>query len=120
MQTKQSIERRSVRYYITGLEQALAEELVRVLEGHGCREANSPRAADIVFCAPRAQVLKPAVRQAAGRPVIAVSRIPETSLWLDALEAGAADYYAAPFENMHIRWMLDRHCGERASARAVA
>lgn len=120
MQNNQRKERRWIRYYLSGLEQTLAAELGCALDGHGCRVVNNPRSADILFCAPKPQVLESALRQAAGRPVIAVSRIPETSLWLDALEAGAADYYAAPFENLHIRWMLDRHCGRQAAARAVA
>jgi DNA-binding NtrC family response regulator len=39
-------------------------------------------------------------------PVIVVSRMPEVSEWLDAIEAGAADYCAAPFESAHIQWIL--------------
>ena len=33
----------------------------------------------------------------------------ETQEWLDALEAGAADYCAAPFEPVQLRWLLDAH-----------
>jgi DNA-binding response OmpR family regulator len=40
-------------------------------------------------------------------PVIVVTRLPETSDWLDSLEAGAADYCSAPFEPVQIRWILD-------------
>ncbi|MCS7026058.1 MAG: hypothetical protein NZV14_14740 [Bryobacteraceae bacterium] len=39
-------------------------------------------------------------------PVIVVSRHPEVNQWIDALEAGAADYCAAPFEPTHMRWVL--------------
>ncbi len=39
--------------------------------------------------------------------VVVVTRLPETSHWLDALEAGAADYCSAPFEPVQIRWILD-------------
>jgi len=39
--------------------------------------------------------------------VVVVSRIPETSEWLDALEAGATDYCAAPFERQHISWVVE-------------
>lgn len=39
--------------------------------------------------------------------VIVVTRLPETSEWLDALEAGATDYCSAPFEPVQIRWILD-------------
>lgn len=39
-------------------------------------------------------------------PVIVVSRNPETNEWLDAIEAGAADYCAPPFESAQLRWIL--------------
>ena len=40
-------------------------------------------------------------------PVVVVSRLPEVSGWLDALEAGASDYCGAPFEPAQLRWVLD-------------
>ncbi len=40
-------------------------------------------------------------------PVVVVTRLPEVSGWLDALEAGATDYCSAPFEAVQIRWILD-------------
>jgi len=40
-------------------------------------------------------------------PVIVVSRVPEVSSWLHALEQGAADYCGAPFEARQIRWALN-------------
>src|SRR5260370_18218537 len=39
-------------------------------------------------------------------PVIVASRLPEDQEWLDALDAGAADYCALPFERCHIQWIL--------------
>lgn len=39
--------------------------------------------------------------------LIVVSRQPETSDWLKALEAGATDYCAPPFDIRQIQWMLD-------------
>lgn len=44
-------------------------------------------------------------------PVVVVTRLPETDDWLDALEAGAADYCSAPFEAVQIRWILDSALG---------
>jgi len=41
-----------------------------------------------------------------GLPVVAVSRLPEVSAWLNALELGAADYCAPPFEPAQIHWIL--------------
>jgi len=39
-------------------------------------------------------------------PVVVVSRIPEVSEWLGAIEAGAVDYCAAPFERRDISWVV--------------
>lgn len=39
-------------------------------------------------------------------PVIVVTRESDTSHWLDALDAGAADYCGAPFERIQLRWIL--------------
>jgi len=39
-------------------------------------------------------------------PVVVVSRIPEVTEWLGAIEAGAVDYCAAPFERREISWLL--------------
>ncbi len=39
-------------------------------------------------------------------PVVVVSRCPEVKEWLDAMEAGAADYCAAPFEHRQLEWIL--------------
>jgi len=49
-------------------------------------------------------------------PVIVVSRQPEISDWLDAIEAGATDYCAPPFESAHISWILE----SAEKARAIA
>jgi DNA-binding response OmpR family regulator len=40
-------------------------------------------------------------------PVIVVSRLPEVSAWLDALERGATDYCGAPFERKQLSWILN-------------
>jgi FixJ family two-component response regulator len=39
-------------------------------------------------------------------PVVVVSRIPEVSEWVGAIEAGATDYCAAPFEQRDISWLV--------------
>ena len=41
-----------------------------------------------------------------GLPVIVVTRQPNARHWLDALDAGAADYCGAPFEHIQLRWIL--------------
>ncbi len=112
------------RIVLFGLEDALASELRNVLaDGQQAVWAKpflSPReclgvveqvGADLVFCSSdRERYL--ALLEAVGRhkpelPVVIVSRMPEVSEWLDAIEAGASDYCAAPFEPSHIRWILD-------------
>ena len=40
-------------------------------------------------------------------PVVVVSRLPEVSAWLDALEQGAVDYCGAPFERKQVGWVLN-------------
>jgi DNA-binding response OmpR family regulator len=40
-------------------------------------------------------------------PLIVVTQNPTEEKWLDALEAGAADYCSAPFEPIQVRWILD-------------
>ena len=54
-------------------------------------------------------------------PVVVVSRIPETSEWLDAIDAGATDYCAAPFEPQHISWLVQSAllAGQRMATGAV-
>jgi DNA-binding NtrC family response regulator len=67
--------------------------------------------AEVVFCCSERSKYT-ALLEALGRknpdlPVIVVSRVPDVSEWLDAIEAGASDYCAAPFESNHIRWILE-------------
>ncbi len=68
------------------------------------------RSYDVVFCPPeRAEVMSILAASAGAPPrpaVIAASRIPEVSEWVDVLEAGAKDYVAAPFEEKQIGRML--------------
>lgn len=40
-------------------------------------------------------------------PVVVVTRLAEASGWIDALEAGATDYCAAPLESMHLKWAME-------------
>ena len=43
-------------------------------------------------------------------PVVVVTRLPEATRWLDALEAGARDYCGAPFERVQVRWIMETVC----------
>lgn len=103
------------------LEPTLATELCNVVAqpGRTIRSTTSTREcisiaqrgdADVVFCSSERrayQTLLDALdRGSLQVPVVVVSRIPETSEWLDAIDAGATDYCAAPFERQHISWLV--------------
>lgn len=113
----------STKVLFIGLDESLAEDLSKALPGY--QAATSPAAfddadvcqatlqqtnADVVFCSARDRDLA-VLLQAAGRvrpspAVVVVTRHPEVNDWLDVLEAGAADYCAAPFESQHLGWIL--------------
>jgi hypothetical protein len=44
-----------------------------------------------------------------------VTRIPDASAWLDALEAGATDYFSAPIELRQINWVMESALGGRSA-----
>jgi DNA-binding NtrC family response regulator len=104
---------------VLGLENDLADQLSQVLrqDGHTVQTADSVdhairhRTADVVFAGgdgpDYTYVLRKLASSRPHLPVVLVNRHPENSRWLDALELGAADYCGAPFETVHIRWLLD-------------
>lgn len=53
-------------------------------------------------------------------PVVVVSRLPEVNDWLDAIEAGAADYCSAPIEREQIDWILESNLPGTLKAKAAA
>jgi DNA-binding response OmpR family regulator len=63
--------------------------------------------ASIVFCSAQIETVKNLRRINPNASIIAVSRLPETTDWLNVIEAGADDYCAAPFESHQLRWILD-------------
>ena len=97
------------------LERALSDQK-HIVHSHSflsvadCLELVERFGADLVFCRAEPQecsdLLKALKQRKPGLPVIVVSRCPEVSEWLDALEAGASDYCAPPFHAAEIRWML--------------
>jgi CheY-like chemotaxis protein len=96
------------------LEDPLASLLAAGLHQAGCKIAQEAiQGAQIVFCAAGSGSLQEALSQFPHVPVVVVSRLPDTDDWLDALEAGAADYCAAPFEPIQLRWLLDAHMRPR-------
>ena len=104
---------------LLGLENDLAIELSRILRQHehnvkitdSIETVVFQRDVDIVFAGGDGPDYRDIVRQlTARRPglrVVLVNRLPENYRWLDALELGAADYCGAPFEPIHMRWLVD-------------
>jgi DNA-binding response OmpR family regulator len=98
---------------LAGLDTTMADELSRVLLqlGQSVKCADQGTGADdsaeiqLIF-APETDLIG-AQRSHPGVPVIVVSRVPEVSAWLHALEQGAADYCGAPFEARQVRWALN-------------
>lgn len=101
------------RIVLFGLEGSLSYELKSALLALqaplSTTSAEGDTRADLVFCPVDATVLAKAREQFPGAPVVVVSRLPEVDAWLNALEAGAADYCAAPFEPVQMRWLLNTH-----------
>ncbi len=91
----------------------ISARLVPAIEEGVALEAVDWSQYDVVFCPATysvlEQVLAAAARGMQQRRVIAVSRLPEVSEWLDALELGAIDYFAPPFEQSQVRWLLQTH-----------
>lgn len=112
--------RRAVLYC---LDSRLASELGHELSRCGCvtelASGGAPEKADIVFCPSARPILREALALFPRTPVVVVSRLPEVEGWLDALEEGAADYCAPPFETIQIRWLLETHAGARQSMAAA-
>jgi len=102
------------------IEDPLARMLKLGLCQAGCGVAPDPMpGAQIVFCSSDSGVLQQAMSQFPNLPVVVVSRLPETDDWLNALEAGAADYCAAPFEPLQLRWLLEAHLRPRQAQAAA-
>jgi DNA-binding NtrC family response regulator len=108
---------------MVGLDDGLASELRSALPGvqhmvkqhtgadtPSCLDLLRDSAADVVFCCPRSASLTNLLNAVSsyrpGLPVIVVTRHPEVNEWLNAIEAGATDYCAAPFEMRHLEWIL--------------
>lgn len=112
----------ATRFVLHGLEITLAKQLTQAVTSSGnvyrsngsiqhCVSLAERVGANVIFCdsCPRhyRQLLAALRRKHLGMPVVVVSRLPEVSEWLDAMEAGAVDYCGAPFEPRQIRWLLE-------------
>jgi DNA-binding response OmpR family regulator len=105
--------------FLIGLEQATAAQISRALavERHKIEQKSQNIGArelmdvDIVFAGGDPSQYLPLLRRVRDErpslPFVVVTRIPETSEWLDALEAGATDYCSSPFESRQIHWLME-------------
>ena len=108
---------------LIGLAESLVDELRRIFREQGYEVHSGPLSpcaqalclveevkADVVFCSAEPErcvpLLQAMKQERRGVPVVVVSRLPEASLWLNALELGAADYCTPPFESTQIKWVL--------------
>jgi DNA-binding NtrC family response regulator len=109
---------------IFGLADRLARDSEKILSEQGHDVFSSPFLsedqamsligkvnADFIFCdADPAHyiVLLEAIRRVnLGLPLVVVSPQPDTNAWLDALQAGATDFCAPPFESDSLQWILE-------------
>jgi DNA-binding NarL/FixJ family response regulator len=103
-----------------GLEATLAHELNSALVGFcdgvapepiedssECLDVLAAAGVNLVFCAPDVEVVRELRSARPKASIVVVSRLPEVMDWLDAMEAGADDYCAAPFEPAQMRWILE-------------
>jgi len=105
--------------YLAGIEASVASRLQLALEIEKHQIEHRPCSApvgdfldaDIVFAGGDGKqyltLLRDVRRARPALPFIVVARVPETSEWLDALEAGATDYCAAPLELRQISWLME-------------
>lgn len=98
-----------------GLDSALEQELVAVLGGFQISSCNSDCPdgiddAELIFCSAVGHELRSLMaitnRMQSHPAVIVVSRLPEESRQIDAQEAGALGYVAAPFEPQRLGGLL--------------
>lgn len=109
---------------LVGMDFELAATLQKILAGGGhqvsyegrgsaatLRNFKAPGTPDIICCGSRRQAYQRVIEQVrlSGKsvPVVVVSGKQETAEWLDALDAGACDYFAEPFDSGHIGWVIE-------------
>ncbi len=94
-----------LRHALAGFCEAIQSEVLSGVEP--ARAVLRNDRAPVVFCNTQTETVKNLRKINPNASIIAVSRLPETTDWLNAIEAGADDYCAAPFESHQLRWILD-------------
>ena len=117
MNSRTSLGPRAILFRLGG---SLEAELSEALSTTSCQvqSALAPipsTGQEIVFCCAGADF--PVARSTFPQsPLVVVSRLPDTGEWLDALEGGAVDYCAAPFESIQMKWLLEKHIPQHFTA----
>jgi hypothetical protein len=100
------------------LDDSLTQELLQALPRHGLLtpaefldSSGAGAGPALIFCSSDRKTLLQALDlgRGPGIPVIAVARCPDFAEWLDAIEAGAADYTSPPFSGRELGWILQSH-----------
>jgi DNA-binding response OmpR family regulator len=114
---------------LAGLDAKLTEELSGHLRSRGlrvrscdkldCFQTEMQEDCALAFCDITQSGLA-AMLRAISIPVVVVSRLPEVNDWLDAMDAGAVDYCAAPIEERELEWILESNLNREKSAPAAA
>ncbi len=110
------------RLLLFGLEESLTADLMKSLAGafdpvslpalpgepEAIRRILRDSGAKAVFISGAQPAMSRLIEAAAavGLPAIVVTRTPDVREWLDAMDAGAADYAAPPFDPGQLVWML--------------
>jgi DNA-binding NarL/FixJ family response regulator len=115
-----------------GIEQVFAIQIARALAVERHQLEQKPKDAvvldildaDIIFAggepAQYLSLLRKVREVLPTLPFVVVTRVPETTEWLDALEAGATDYCSSPFESRQINWLMESALPKRRSASIAA
>lgn len=122
-------QRYALNVVVFGLEDELSSEVKSALSRSGtavvakpvtgpeeCIRSVHAESTDVVLCGPNLEHVKLVREQCPGAAIIVLSRAAEVSAWLDAIEAGADDYYAAPLDTAQVRWMIESMRTRRSAA----
>jgi DNA-binding NarL/FixJ family response regulator len=119
------------RVALLGFPQDLASQLSRILlaeahtvdRKHYIQDLKRSRPSVVFICADSPGFLDTvtALKDAEpGLPFVVTTRMPDPAQWLNALEAGAADYCGAPFETVQVRWIMGSISRQQAPQVAAA
>ena len=85
---------------------ALDVSVIICKEYEECPGHVKPDTTNIVFCPVSSNLGELVASLNSDVPVIVVSRVPDTREWIWAMENGACDYCAPPFETSQLEWIL--------------